>query len=318
MKLLILSDFIPKVKIGEKLKKLIEKSDYILFNLEGSPNFSYKRPCKDQILPFWYDDLMLFLEKFGKEKFIISLANNHILDNSERNFYILTNKFKENSIKCIGTKETPYIILEDHLFLSFVSWETGIKRKHKKYLNTIDFSYKKIYEIINEHKDLKIMLYPHWGMDLYPYITKNHLPFIKNILKNKNVFIYGHHPHLIIDDKVFDDSYRFIFSLGNTYIPHPNYYKKYGDYVRYSKCIYYKDTDIEVKTLYYNDENLEISDCDNNNFSYNKKIKVKSRQFIPKPTRSVILNVFIKIILYFINWVTTSKVYIKIKIRNKK
>ena len=42
MKLLIMSDFNPSVtiKIGENLSNLLKNSDFILFNLEGSPNFA--------------------------------------------------------------------------------------------------------------------------------------------------------------------------------------------------------------------------------------------------------------------------------------
>jgi hypothetical protein len=71
-------------------------------------------------------------------------------------------------------------------------------------------------------------------MDLYQKPTKNHMDFVnKNIQKN-NVYIYGHHPHLIIEN---DSKVNYLFSLGNTYVPHPNYYQRFHKPLRCSKAV---------------------------------------------------------------------------------
>ena len=149
MKLLVLSDFIPKVKIGNKLQKLMMESDYILFNLEGSPNFENGKSFGNQILPFKYNELVNFLKEFGKEKFVVSLANNYVLDNGELQFNELVKRLKVEDIKYVGTKDKPYIIIGEFAILSFVSRETGISFKTRKYLNTLFFSSKNIYSTVD-------------------------------------------------------------------------------------------------------------------------------------------------------------------------
>jgi phenylacetate-coenzyme A ligase PaaK-like adenylate-forming protein len=88
MKLLIMSDFNPSVtiKIGENLSNLLKNSDFILFNLEGSPNFASFNNKKNQILKFDVEAFYNFLYKYGVNNFIVSIANNHILDNGIGNF----------------------------------------------------------------------------------------------------------------------------------------------------------------------------------------------------------------------------------------
>ncbi len=307
MKLLILSDLNPNIKIGKNLDKYIEESDYILFNLEGSPNFKNEYNKPNQMLKFQINDLRKLFKKYDSKKFIISLANNHILDNGDNNFNELIKFLNEYNIKYIGTKDQPYIEIDDFVFYSFVSWETGINKKSYKYLNSIKFSHKKIFDFIESKKNKNIILYPHWGMDLYQNITKNHLNFINKIISKENVFLYGHHPHLIIKENAKDN---FIFSLGNTYISYPYYYRRFGLPVRYSKAIFIdKNKKTKIFTLFFGCLETEIST------KYNQKdfiLNSKHRK-IPRPRNNIFYNYLLKIILNILDVLTSSKIYRNIR-----
>ena len=104
MNLLILSDLTPPVKIGQKLENLFMISDYILFNLKGSPNFQNSFNKRDQILKFNVLDLYDFLNQYSISKFIISVANNHILDNGIENFNKFIKFLNDKDIKFVGDK----------------------------------------------------------------------------------------------------------------------------------------------------------------------------------------------------------------------
>jgi hypothetical protein len=146
MKLLILSDFNPSItiKIGENLRNLLKNSNFILFNLESSPNFAGSNSKKNQILKFNVEAFYNFLYEYGVNKFIISIANNHILDNGIENFKRFLNFLDSKGIKYVGNKSRPFIEIDDFIFYSFVSWETGIIVPYFKYLNSLKFNHDKV------------------------------------------------------------------------------------------------------------------------------------------------------------------------------
>src|SRR5690606_1313913 len=106
MKILFLSDFLPseKLKLSEKFVQLLNESDAIIFNLEGSPLIPFGDNKENQIMPFKVDSLLEFLKRFGENKFHLALANNHIYDNGKSGFDLLVKVLEENQINYFGTK----------------------------------------------------------------------------------------------------------------------------------------------------------------------------------------------------------------------
>src|SRR5699024_666618 len=149
-----------------------------------------------QIMPFQIGVILSFIKKFGKEKFIIALANNHILDNGFEAFYNLINRLEAAGIACFGTKEKPYIVLDNaRVILNFVTAETVATLSCRKFLNYLFYDKKNILSQIKELRDKQIPLvfYPHWGRDM-DRETFNTYGFRGNL---KDWLVFGHHPHLI-------------------------------------------------------------------------------------------------------------------------
>ncbi|SFG62666.1 CapA family protein [Pedobacter insulae] len=240
MKILFLSDFVPdpKLILNRSFIALLNDADKIVFNLEGSPLTGSDLDNRSQIMPINCDELIAFLEAFGKERFVIALANNHILDNGSVGLEFLIQQLKEYNVPFFGTKEKPFIIIEEEVvILNFVTAETVAKYAGKDHLNYLFYNTKQIREQIIEIEQLpnKPILYPHWGRDMDTTVFKTYnLGFDKN-----RWFVFGHHPHVIsgVGDRV-------IYSMGNTFIPHPYYYKNYPS-VRYGLAIMY-DSDTET------------------------------------------------------------------------
>jgi len=303
-----MSDFNPSVtiKIGENLSNLLKNSDFILFNLEGSPNFASFNNKKNQILKFDVEAFYNFLYKYGVNKFIVSIANNHILDNGIGNFKRFLNFLDSKGIKYVGSKSIPFIEIEDFLIYSVVSWETGITEPYFKYLNSLKFNHDKVQKIIDNNLDKKIIIYPHWGMDLYQKPTKNHMDFVNKNIKKNNVYIYGHHPHLIIEN---DSKVNYLFSLGNTYVPHPNYYQRFHKPLRCSKAVLLttisKDVRVSFINIFYDGNKLDVVT------NINQKdiiLKGNLRKF-PRPKGITIYDYFLKSLLKTTNIITSSKIY---------
>lgn len=237
MEILFLSDFVPdsRLILDDTFIALLNRADKVVFNLEGSPLAGSASDDPNQIMPINCDDLIAFLEKYGKEKFVVALANNHILDNGIIGLDFLIQKLKDNNVMFFGTKDNPFIKIDNEVvILNFVTAETVAKYSGKDYLNYLFYDTKHVKNQINEIEklSLKPILYPHWGRDMDTTVFNTYnLGFNK-----KRWFVFGHHPHVIsgISD-------RFIYSLGNTFIPHPYYYRNYPS-VRYGLAVVYDST----------------------------------------------------------------------------
>ena len=225
MKILILSDFVPdnQLKLSDSFNRLIEDADCVIFNLEGSPQLPLPdKNVTTQIMPFQVEEIIHFITSYGKEKFHLALANNHILDNGLTGFDYLRQQLDKNGIKYFGTKDKPYSIHGNVAFLNLVTSETVAKKSiGEKRLNYLFYDTRKINQQIKylESQTEKLVFYPHWGRDMDTSVFKT---FKKKLHFEKPWLVFGHHPHVISGV-----GKREIYSMGNTYIPHPYYFKNY-------------------------------------------------------------------------------------------
>lgn len=265
MKVLFLSDFTPNknLVIHQSIELLIEEADYVVFNLEGAvTNESEKLP--KQILAFKIEEIVGFCKKYGKEKFVIALANNHIFDNGVSGFNFLIEHLNKESIMFFGTKEKPHITLNNTLsVLNFVTAETVATYKSKPFLNYLFYKEKNIQQQIDDlqETDKQLILYPHWGRDM----DKKEFSTYNLKLDSKKWKVFGHHPHVISGVRK-----NFIYSLGNTFVPHPYYYKNYPAF-SYGLAVLY-DCDIKDYSLF---ETKVHSEDD-----YMKKFLLKAKPFL--------------------------------------
>lgn len=257
MKLLFLSDFVPVPNLIYDLSidEQIHNADYVFFNLEGSPLTGSDIDKPNQIMPFKVEDVIKFVVKYGINKFILALANNHILDNGLDGFDYLIKQLSSFGIKYFGTKEKPYINLEDQVtVLNFVTAETVAKFSSRKRLNYLFHNPENINKQIKEIEAIKSkpIMYPHWGRDMDTTVFST---YKFNFDENKWL-VFGHHPHLISGVQE-----NFIYSLGNTFIPHPYYYKAYP-WVRYGIALTY-DTNTETTIKFLTTVGSNDGFCEN-------------------------------------------------------
>lgn len=224
MKIIILADFVPKQNLSysDEFIDLMFNADLIIFNLEGSPLMNSTIDISNQIMSFTLEELDNFLIRFGKEKFLIALANNHILDNGLSGLDHLIEYLVYQKINFFGTKEIPYFQSNNIGIINFVTAETVADYSvGKQKLNYLFYDGTNINSQIKEleSKANYLLMYPHWGRDMDTQIFKTYNKIIKT---NKKWLIFGHHPHVIsgLNSKG-------VYSLGNTFIPHPYYYTKY-------------------------------------------------------------------------------------------
>lgn len=233
MIILFLSDFVPtqKLRLDPSFRLLLARADKIVFNLEASPKLDQSTNMP-QIMPFDIGVVLDFFNQFGKEKFIVALANNHILDNGIYAFDKLVSIFDQNGIEYFGTKDKPYVLMNNTIaILNFVTAETVARISSKSRLNYLFYDGKEINQQIGllESRGIARILYPHWGRDMDVKVFKTYRHQLR--ISRDKWFIFGHHPHLISGV-----SKNEVYSLGNTFIPHPFYYQKYPG-VRYGLAL---------------------------------------------------------------------------------
>lgn len=236
MKLLVLSDLCPSgsLSFSDTTLKLFSDSDYVLFNLEGT----FITECSSKqsvIMPFSLDELTCLIDCIGSEKIIVALANNHILDSGSDDFNLLVDYLATNNVKYLGTKDKPYIVLRNSLaILNFVTGETVAKYSSRKNLNYLFYNTKVIDQQIAqlESKYENLILYPHWGRDL----DRTEFNTYKFSIDYSKWLVLGHHPHVISGIRE-----KFIYSLGNTFIPHPYYYQQYPQ-THFGLCVQFNTT----------------------------------------------------------------------------
>lgn len=225
MKILILSDFLPdhKLILSEEFRKMLVMADAIVLNLEGSPQLPQTAEnLPTQIMPFNVKNFIEFISAFGKEKFHIALANNHILDNGIKAFDWMIKEFDENKIHYFGTNTKPYTIINNIAFLNVVTAETVAKRKKgESRLSYLFYNTDNLNRLIKsvEKKYDKLVFYPHWGRDMDTTVFET---YKKKIKFGKKWYTFGHHPHVISGIQKNN-----IYSMGNNYIPHPYYFDMY-------------------------------------------------------------------------------------------
>ncbi len=104
--------------------------------------------------------------------------------------------------------------------LNFLTAETVAASSGRERLNYLFYNTKNIVKQITAIEAMPFIpvMYPHWGRDMDTTVFKTY----KLKFNADKWFVFGHHPHVIsgISD-------RFIYSMGNTYIPHPYYYTRY-------------------------------------------------------------------------------------------
>lgn len=187
-----------------------------------------------------------------------SVANNHSCDFKEG--LKETEKIcKSEQIKLFGTRDRPYAVLEnsDQKFciLGYCQKITGIgdwtKKNDINIVSPID-AIKQIIECRNTFKNVKLVVFVHWGLELHSFPTPADREWAHLAIDAGADIVVGHHPH-VIQGYEFYKGKHIIYSIGNFILPEVNYCDKklvYNDQ-RVFECLAVNYNHGAVKFLLY-------------------------------------------------------------------
>ncbi|MDD2505492.1 MAG: CapA family protein [Bacilli bacterium] len=208
--------------VKEKLKVMSENLkdfDYVVANLE-TPLTEIKKSwiCKSMHLRSCTENVELL-------KFLhinaVSLANNHIYDFGKNGFEETIKILDDSGIEWFGANSKHLLKVingEKVCFSGFCCYSTNgtgyLKNNDKTGINTL--TYDNIMRQLNVDKDNEAfsILSFHWGTEHTNYPSYEHTRLAELISKNKDVLIYGHHPHVIQGIQKINNSV-IAYSLGN-------------------------------------------------------------------------------------------------------
>jgi hypothetical protein len=206
IKIVFLGDLMPtynkKWTPSLEIKKIIQESDYLVCNFEGSIEAG-PRVVLDQI----HNPSILESLKTLKapDKIILSVANNHAADFGYQKFLKSILLLEAEGFKVIGKRDQASIVLNGAVNLvAATEWSN----QHHGYLSFMEHA--------ENHLDKKKfnILYPHWGHELELFPRPSQIQVAQNLVKNWDAVI-GHHTHVpgvitLLDSKLV------AFSLGDS------------------------------------------------------------------------------------------------------
>ena len=155
---------------------------------------------------------------------VLSIANNHIMENGQKHFIHTIQILKENEIIPVGIRKKYDVInIKGHkiAFLAYSFIEDYIT---DTCYNKIQ-SEKTIIEDIQEVKSISdlIIVSLHWGYEYVPYPSPTQIRIGRSLVDAGADIILGGHPHVTQSLEIYKDR-PIIYSLGNfifdqTFIP---------------------------------------------------------------------------------------------------
>lgn len=193
-----------EITIGKQLLEITQSEvDVTVCNLEG---FLVEGEADTNTMSISYKHFKDFADKM-KIKYV-SLANNHINDHGKKGRELTIRLLKKMGIDYFGTKEKPFILLNNELALLGSVWKlTG---GNQTGLNSFWFNLKRQLNIVNKlNEKYKVIWFPHWGIDMeclpHPWQREASMKMIEAGVD----IIYGSHPHLIHPYEVINDKMVF-------------------------------------------------------------------------------------------------------------
>ncbi len=169
---------------------------------------------------------------------IANIANNHILDYGLDAFYDTVENLEKLGITVCGLREKEkYILLniKGYKFYVYCLYASISKVEAKKlYKNNINAYYlyeptflKNLLLFVNYCKERNAIpiIFIHWGYEYMNNISPYQLKILDILLRNGNIILVGHHPHVIQDFFQVNNSIV-VSSLGNfifDYLPYNSY-----------------------------------------------------------------------------------------------
>lgn len=201
----------------EPIGKIVKGSDFVFGNLEAPLIFDSNKAAMSS-----FAGSFKFAEFIKKCNFdVLSVANNHILEQGEKGFSDTIKILKSANIKPVGFHEdgnSNMVLLEkDNVKFGFVAYNS-VHDIVNPYLYS-DFEIVKTIASLDKMKDLGVdckIVSLHWGWH-EEYINIPSAENIKNarlLIDHGADIIVGHHPHVIQPIERYKDK-LILYSLGN-------------------------------------------------------------------------------------------------------
>ena len=199
----------------EQLNEILGKSDIVFANLE-SPLIKNNKYCDINNFA-GHSSFTDFLLKHSIK--IVSIANNHILEQGTEGFYSTCNILKQSGIKYVGRYENNHSNIEvidiNDIKIGFCAFNGihDIKNPNLYAELSLNNLFNTIYEINNLDLDYRVVSL-HWGNEYCHYPSKEQIDLAHKVIDSNIDIIVGHHPHVVQPVEEYKNGVIF-YSLGN-------------------------------------------------------------------------------------------------------
>lgn len=202
-----------KVFFNEILEEF-KQHDFVFGNMEGV--LSDEMPC-NSIHTLKMRGSKEFAKQLSDIGFnVLSVANNHILEHGEKDFYETVNHLESCGIKCVGIKNKPVYINKNGLAICFIGVSviqdfTSTDAYNRIVLGDSDFiSYITKLKTTCDH----IILSVHWGSEFVELPSLSQVEYARQLMEAGVSLILGHHSHCLQGYQKHGNG-LVVFSLGN-------------------------------------------------------------------------------------------------------
>jgi len=207
VKILTLGDVTLKTKGGtnpfSKIEHLFKDADFVVINLETViAKRSKKYPVKEKaFIMRVYEDELSWLMQY-KDKFIFTMANNHIFDLGKEGY--------EDTVGFLSKNNFMFVPLDSLL----AAEKKGLKLQFDAVYSGIKNNYKRIINMQAVSPDTCNLLSIHWGAENILIPSLQQIQLAQSIHQKGFDIILGHHSHT--PQGCFLKNRKFcVFSLGN-------------------------------------------------------------------------------------------------------
>lgn len=191
-----------------KIRPLLKGVDKVIANLEG-PAVANPQDFGDHAMTFNFDaEILPVLQQANFS--ILSLANNHVLNQSRSGFFETQKLLRQNKIDYfgdpIGCEESSILVKENLVFV-------GLNKTFPANCSDQEIS-QLIKNIKSKYPENFVIANMHWGNEYQTVNSKVQQNLAHLMIDNGADLIIGHHPHVVQNIEEYGNKLIF-YSLGN-------------------------------------------------------------------------------------------------------